>query len=288
MMGSGENKISILRAVTRMFSRRWILATFLVLTATAVMVRLGIWQLDRLEQRRDFNTRVQEQLGAETLPLEGSALQANLHGMEYRSVLVVGEYIHEEEVAIRNQVENGQWGVHLLTPLRIANNSGIILVDRGWIPAEDFQLGDWSAFEEPGEVVVQGMIRRSQDRPDYGPRRDATPVPGEDLLAWNFVNVPAIGEQLGYHLLPIYIQQAPNPSLPPLPIRSQPELELTEGPHMGYAIQWFSFAGVLLLGYPFFIRKRETASGVEEPILGRESDTTGGGMVHKYEKANQI
>ena len=50
----GVDKFSLMR----LFSRRWIFATILVLIAMGVMVRLGIWQLNRLEQRRAFNERV--------------------------------------------------------------------------------------------------------------------------------------------------------------------------------------------------------------------------------------
>ena len=43
---------------TRLFSRRWIPATILVIVGMMITARLGIWQLDRLEQRRAFNQRV--------------------------------------------------------------------------------------------------------------------------------------------------------------------------------------------------------------------------------------
>ena len=42
-----------------MFTRRWIFTSLLVLAGTALCIRLGIWQLDRLEQRRAFNTHVE-------------------------------------------------------------------------------------------------------------------------------------------------------------------------------------------------------------------------------------
>jgi hypothetical protein len=78
--------------VLRMFSRRWILATLLVIAAMAVMVRLGIWQLDRLEKRRIFNARVLAQVNQPPLLLTGQALDADLASMEYRPVIVEGEY----------------------------------------------------------------------------------------------------------------------------------------------------------------------------------------------------
>ena len=159
---------------------------------------------------------------------------------------------------MRNQYHENQLGVHLVTPLVSDDSGQAILVDRGWIPAADFESGDWSKYDEPGIVTVQGVIRRAQAKADFGSRSDPIPVSGGALLkAWNFVNIPAIQVQTSYKLLPAYLQQAPDPAWSGPPYRSQPELELTEGPHMGYAIQWFTFAALLAAGYPFFIRRQE-------------------------------
>jgi surfeit locus 1 family protein len=243
--------------VKRMFSRRWLLTTLLVLLGVAVLARLGIWQLDRLEQRRAFNARVLAQVDQPALELQGEALNQDLTNMEYRQVIVTGEYDPAQEIALRGQYWQNQWGVHLVTPLHIAGTDQAVLVDRGWIPAEEFESGDWSKFTEPGQVQVRGLIRRSQSKADFGSRSDPTPAPGgSSLKTWNFVNVEAIGGQVDYPLLPIYIQQAPDSSWTGLPYRSQPKLELSEGSHMSYAIQWFTFAAILGLGYPFFIRRQ--------------------------------
>jgi surfeit locus 1 family protein len=241
--------------VLRMFSRRWILTTLLVIAAMAVMIRLGIWQLDRLEKRRAFNARVLAQVNQPPLLLSGQALDADLASLEYRPVIVEGEYDSSQEVALRNQAWNDQIGVHLLTPLKIAGSDRAVLVDRGWVPVQDFDSHDWSQYGETGKVRVTGVIRASSSTPDFGKRADP---PGR-LDVWNFANVARIAEQVSIPLLPIYIQQAPDPSWLGLPHRSQPELDLTEGPHLGYAFQWFTFAAILGLGYPFFIRRQEKA-----------------------------
>ena len=248
--------------IRRLFTLRWILTTVLVIAGVGVLARLGLWQLDRLEKRQAFNARVSAQQAAPRLSLEAAALEdtslaKELIGMEYRLVSVQGEYDHANQVALRNQSWGNEWGVHLLTPLHIAGSDQSILVDRGWIPAEDFKSGDWSAYDEDGLVTVQGVLRASQSEPDFGQRSD----PQGTLQAWNFANVERIQEQLPYPLLPVYIQQAPDPAWTGLPYRSQPDLDLTEGPHMSYALQWFSFAGLLGIGYPFFIRK--TLSGAK-------------------------
>ncbi len=242
----------------RIFSRKWLLTTILVVAAMAVMIRLGIWQLDRLHQRRVFNARVSAQIYQPSLDLAGGALQADLAQMEYRAVTVRGVYDPNGEVALRNQYWNNQWGVHLVTPLKIAGSNQAILVDRGWIPGDEYERGDWSKYREPGVQQVSGVIRLSLSKAELGRRSDPTPAPGVGpLKTWNFVNISRLAGQVSEPLLPVYVQQAPDSAWTGLPYRSQPELDLTEGPHMSYAIQWFMFAAILGIGYPFFIKRQE-------------------------------
>jgi surfeit locus 1 family protein len=268
--------------LTRIFSRKWLLATFLVLAAGGVMVRLGIWQLDRLEKRRDSNARISAQLSQPVLELNGAALAADLAQMEYRSVIVKGEYDPAGEIALRNQYLNNEWGVHLLTPLKIAGSEQAVLVDRGWIPGAAYESGDWSQFGEPGEVTVHGVIRASRNKAELGSRSDPTPVPGAaPLKSWNFINIPEISQQFAAPLLPIYIQQAADPAWTGAPQRTQPELELTEGPHMGYALQWFTFAALLVFGYPFYIRWQEKRIAQTPSVLPGQPDIDTGSAQHR-------
>jgi surfeit locus 1 family protein len=242
----------------RLFNRRWFLATLLVVIGVGINIRLGIWQLDRLEKRRAFNARVLAQVNQPELDLQGAGLEQDLTNMEYRMVVVTGEYDPTYEVALRNQSWGNQIGVHLLTPLHITGSDQYILIDRGWVPDTDFIYDGWGEYAEQGPVTVHGIIRASQSKPDYGRRADPTPAPGGvPLKAWYFANVEQIAKQVPYRLLPVYVQQAPEPAWTGLPHRTQPDLEITEGPHMSYAIQWFTFAAILGIGYPFFVRRQE-------------------------------
>ncbi len=190
--------------------------------------------------------------------LQDNSLLEQLDGMEYRSVLVRGEYDLQNQIALRSQYYDNQYGVHLITPLIISGSEQVVLVDRGWVPAIDWSNGQISQYDETGVVEIRGMLRAPQSKADFGSRSDPTPVSGgEALKAWNFVNIPVISQQLPYTLLPVYIQQAPDAEWKNLPYRSLPQLNITEGSHMSYAIQWFSFAALLGCGYPFFMRKQE-------------------------------
>jgi surfeit locus 1 family protein len=220
-----------------------------------VMIRLGIWQLDRLEQRRAFNAQVEAARAGMALDLNEDP-PADIQKMEWRAVRFAGAYDFENQVAIRNQYYAGQYGYHLMTPLLSGGTA--VLVDRGWIPADGNSTPeDWRQYDVPGEVTVAGQIRLGQGKPAFGGIEDAPPADGSKLEVWNNADLEQIARQLPYPILPVYIQEQPDPSDTQPPIPFQPELELTEGSHFGYALQWFTFAAILFLGYPFFIRKQE-------------------------------
>jgi surfeit locus 1 family protein len=236
---------------------RWILTTLLVFVALAVLVRLGIWQLDRLQERRIFNARVNSQINLPVLDLTVNPRIQGLFNMEYRTVDVVGVYDFSQQVMLRNQVWQDQPGVHLLTPLKIKDSDLAILIDRGWVPYADAQVGNLTQYDESGEVTVHGVIRRPESRAYFGGVPDPTLAPGQNRLeTWNLVNLDRIKLQTSLAMLPIYVQQAPDTAWTHMPYRSQPVLDLSEGSHFGYALQWFTFALILAIGYPFYIRRQ--------------------------------
>lgn len=248
--------------LARFFSRRWLLATALVLAAAAVMARLGVWQLDRLEWRRSLNERITTQQMADALTLDETAINLDLYSMEYRRVTVTGTYLPNDEIVLRNQVWSGEFGsqhgVKLFTPMLIANTQSAILIERGWIPQED--AADRSSYFEEGVVSVSGQLRRAET--DFNLSQslhpDPTLSPGEARLdAWNSLDLERLSAQVDVELLPVYIQRIPSGAQAGPPFATTPELDLSEGSHFGYALQWFAFALVLLVGYPVYVFRRE-------------------------------
>lgn len=239
----------------KMFQRKWLLATLLVLAGTALCIRLGIWQLDRLAQRRVFNHQVESMRAMPALDLNQEQPK-EISQMEWRSVKVQGKYDFANQVALRNQYNGSQYGYHLMTPLLF--DGGAVLVDRGWIPAEnDSAPAEWRNYDEPGNIKLAGQLRLGQIKPAFGGVADTLPASGTKLELWNNADVVHIANQLPYSVLPVYIQPNvdPNDTQPPIPY--QPTVDLTEGPHLGYAFQWFTFATILFVGYPFYLRKQE-------------------------------
>lgn len=238
-----------------MFSRKWLFTTLLVIAGTAVCVRLGIWQLDRLETRRGFNAQVESMRAMEKLDLNLDAPD-DIDSMEWRTVIVTGEFDFENQTALRNQYNGDQYGYHLITPLLFDGEA--VLVDRGWIPADGNSApADWRKYDESGTVTVSGQVRLGRGKPVIGGVSDAVPEDGQRLEIWNNLDVARMSAQMPYPVLRIYIQTDVNEddTLPPIPY--QPVVELSEGSHFGYALQWFTFATLLFVGYPFYLKKQE-------------------------------
>lgn len=253
--------------IQKLLTRRWILTTLLVIAGVAICIRLGIWQLDRLAWRREFNQRAEAQITAPVLNFNQNLVPDQLYEMEYRSVSVTGSYDFSQEILLRNQVYDSRLGYHVFTPLKIDGSELAILVERGWIPFDEASPGARGKFYEPGQVTVKGILRRSLDQPDVvGGSPNPTLAPGETHIdAWSYINLDQIQQQTSLKLAAVYLQQSPDPAWTKMPYREVKIPEISEGPHMGYALQWFSFATILGLGYPFFIKKQLRTQPKERP-----------------------
>ncbi len=238
-----------------LLSPAWLLKHSLALIVLAMMLWLGFWQLGRLEQRRDFNASLLAARAGQPLDLNREALPSE--NMAFRPVRVSGSYDNAESIILRNQSLDGVNGVHLITPLRIEGSDLAVLIDRGWLPADVQREQNLSPYIVAGPVTVTGIAMESHERPDNALAPYDLPLPGEERIsAWLRVNIPRIEAQVGYPLLPFYIEQNPEPNAPAdvLP-RPRPATSLDEGPHLNYALQWFTFSIILVIVYSLLLRQ---------------------------------
>ena len=274
--------------ISRLFRLPWIIITILVIIAAAVMVRLGIWQLDRLAGRRAFNQQVLSQIDQPPLPLTNDVLSGDLDALEFRTVQVGGEFDLDNTLVLGNQVWEEQIGVHLLTPLKIAGTDSYLLVDRGWIPFDDWENRNLETYDPPNEVIVEGMLRVSQTK--LGLRDCLDENAGEPPFQVWCLALDGIGNYLPYDLLSVYLIQGPEGEQTAAPYQAIPQIEITEGPHLGYAVQWFTFTAILLIGYPFFVRReiqaRQRKSETEAEIIS--DDEYHGWAAHLDEQQKSI
>ena len=225
--------------MTTLLRPRWIAGHVLALVAVVVFVSLGFWQLRRLDEKRDFNTSV-------AAGLEAPSVWIGAAGSEpYIRVTATGVYVVDAEALVLRS-RNGVSGHHVLTPLDLGDGNGV-LVDRGWVPITLDRPGDPAAAPPSGEVVVEGVLWPAQSGavPD-----DLAPVVPRIDPALHDGSVP-FGLELSRYL--VLLEQ--DPASGEVPIAEEPP-PLSEGPHLGYAVQWFLFAGVVLIGYPILLRRR--------------------------------
>jgi surfeit locus 1 family protein len=242
--------------MSRLFKGAWLIRHLLVILAVIVLINLGFWQLRRLEQRRTLNEAILEGLNAPVIVLTGEVVDSE--AVHYHRVSAVGIFDNDESIVIRNRPFQGRPGVRLVVPLKIEGNDRAVLVDRGWIPLDESTQDRRRIYDENGTVTVEGIAYKAQTRPDrWLIPTDPTPGPGETRLdEWFRVDIERIQAQLPYSLLPIFIKESPDekaaPDMPPL---REEDIELSEGSHLSYALQWFSFALILVIVYGVLIRQ---------------------------------
>jgi len=239
---------------------RWLSFALLVVIMAVVCVGLGRWQLHRLDERRALNARLEAALSRPPVPVDallapGQPLPADL---EWRTATATGRYAADQQLLVRNRTQDGRPGLHVLTPLVDAGGTAI-LVDRGWIPAGASATERVEAPAPPaGEVVVTGRLRASQGESARAGDITAGMPPGQIPR----IDVPGVANMLGQRVYGGFLERVTEkPSAQPAP-EPVPPPELGEGPHLAYAMQWFLFALVAVVGW--FVLVREEARGGRE------------------------
>jgi surfeit locus 1 family protein len=223
----------------RLVSPRWIAGHLLAITAVAAFVSLGFWQLRRLDEKRTFNASVEAGLAAPV-----ATITELPDGATYLRVYAEGTYDPEFEALVL-RARDGVSGYHVLTPL-ILEDGTAVLVDRGWVPIQYDAPRD-PAFGAPlGAVSVTGML---------WPDQEGSGAPDEFPNVVRRIDPEIHAAFAPYALRPEYlVLSVQDPDQGGLPIVVEPPT-LPEGPHLGYAVQWFAFAGVVVVGYPILLRR---------------------------------
>jgi surfeit locus 1 family protein len=214
------------------------------LLLAAGCVRLGVWQLDRLRHRRARNLVLASSRALPPVELRGMVPLDSVRG---RRVRARGLYDYTHERVAHGRSFEGVPGVDLVTPLQLVGGRGsAVLVDRGWAPSPDGYHVDQGAYREPDSASVLGLgVVAPRWRGDVDPGRT--------------------GDSLPYRLAPFVIQQLPDspPSAPAVAsgnvARRWTMPELSDGPHLSYAVQWFSFAVIIVVGSLALLRTRAQA-----------------------------
>lgn len=248
---------------------KWIGFHLLVFGSIALMIGLGFWQLDRLDERRAFNEVVQARI--ERPPVQLDDLLAggvdDPDALEWRQVTVTGEWL-DDQVLWFNRSQDGIAGDNVLTALRTGDaDATTVVVNRGFIP-----LGIDTPPAPDGTVDVLARIRTPAER-QLGELTDGTDGPVTEVRR---VDLGQLAAQLPGEVPPFYLDLiATVPEVTAADPTPVPPPAINEGPHLSYAVQWFIFSFCVLVGWVFAVRhslrsRAGAADAAGGPQLDRE------------------
>lgn len=229
-----------------LLSPKWIIFHLLILVSAVVMINLGLWQLNRLDERKDFNEEVRSHSKTPVQPLAELLQQGDDYTLlEWYPVRVTGEYLVDHEITIVNRSQDGAAGRNSVVPMK-TDNGDLVLINRGFVPL---------TLDVPappaGTVTVIGYARAPQKRSAVGAVDSDRPGTTE----FQRLDIPLIERAMEIDVAPMYVQRLESdPPEGEWPARvTNPPLD--EGPHLSYAGQWFFFTAVALIGWVVVIMR---------------------------------
>lgn len=234
-----------------LFRPIWLLLHVTVIATVVLMVNLAFWQLSRYHERIDFNATVKERINAPVVPVEQLLRAIDNRTelpqtVEWRTVLVTGEYIDSETVDAVNRAQDGYSGKDPLTPMRLTNNE-LVLINRGFISiAKD--VGPAPS----GQVQIIGRVRAPEIRRRF---RISDPAQGE-LLEVSNIDLERLSMQMPSELAPIFVEVLESKPADSADLTQIAAPGLSTGSHLSYTFQWFIFSLFVFAGWIIVIRRK--------------------------------
>ncbi|MBA3738333.1 MAG: SURF1 family protein [Actinobacteria bacterium] len=224
--------------------RRRVAIVVIASVVAATCIAFGFWQLQRLADRRARNAAIEHERSREPILITTAVGWGEVE--PYTPVRASGTFDPAHEVIVFGRSLDGEPGHLVVTPLRFDDGTAALVV-RGWIPFDHQIVPVADAAPPAGAFTIRGFLV-----PDEG---DGSTVPDENG-AIGRLDVDGIRSTLPYPVLPLAIQltDQARPQLTDLPVPIPPE-ELSEGPHLSYAVQWFTFAAVAIVGGAILLRR---------------------------------
>jgi surfeit locus 1 family protein len=253
---------------------RWLLSHLLVVMLVVLMVNLGFWQLRRLDDKKERSALVEARMDEPVLAVDElvpvGADADTIDAARFRQVEATGTYDAEATVVVRNRSQDGQAGGWVVTPLTLAGGEQVGII-RGFAGLDGEGRTPQPAPPE-GRVTVTGLAM-DPDRLGGTAGRDLDPLVEADGVLPVVVQAQA-SDPPDAAPDPTAIEgdaaagvaaraAATSPAAEEAGLVALPAPELSEGPHLGYAMQWFIFSTIALVGYPIVLRRVVARQGKE-------------------------
>jgi cytochrome oxidase assembly protein ShyY1 len=225
---------------------KWIAFHLLCLGGILLMLWLAMWQLRRLDERKEFNAEVLERSEQAAVTVDELLAEPGFtpQGAAWREVTAAGQWL-PQQIVVFNRSQNGVAGDNVVTAL-VQDDGVTVLVNRGFVP-----LGTPPPPPPGGDVEVVGTVRPSQAR-----RTGELTDSGLAVTEVRRIDIERIAPQLPGEVAPVYLDLiSSQPAVAPGDPAPVPPPELSEGPHRSYAGQWLIFAIAVAIGWIFAVRR---------------------------------
>ena len=200
----------------------------------ALTLSLGRWQAGRAEQKAELQATYDARAREAPVLLGGAG---SAESLLYRRVRVSGTWIPEGQIFIDNRILDGQAGFHVITPIRIAGGSRVVLVNRGWARRTMSYPSPPAVAAPSGEAEVAGLAA-------LPPKRylelSADTVSGN---VWQNLSLARYAERMRMDLVPVVVL-AERASDGLAPVREKPDTGIEK--HREYELTWYSLAATLV------------------------------------------
>lgn len=222
----------------------WVVAA-IVIASMAGLLRLGVWQLERAQEKIEFHADLIE-MGKqapdpiEHIPLAGREYDAIQ--LQNRQVVLQGRYLNGQSIFLIYQTHREQLGFEVITPLKLTDRDEIVLVSRGWTGAGSYEALRDNLPMIDGEQQVLAQI--------YVPgASEAERSSGTDVLQTGSVKWPLLVRHLNTRDLQALFASPVFPYVVRLNegqagvlVRHWPAVTVDTGRNFSYALQWFAMA----------------------------------------------
>jgi surfeit locus 1 family protein len=206
--------------------------------------RLGLWQLDRAEQKTALQRAIDTRRSSPPLDAAGLATDAaSASGQHYRPVRLRGRWVAERTVFLDNRQMEGRPGFFVVTPLIVGADGDAVLVQRGWVPRDPSDRARLPPVPTPeGEVEIAGRIAPPPARLLALGSETGGPIRQN-------LDLESFARESSLHLRPLSVVQLEGDD-GLLRRWGAPAADVQK--HYGYAFQWFALSGLIVVLYVWF------------------------------------
>ncbi len=259
-----------------------LLFTGIYLVMGACMIALGVWQLQRADEKIQLQLLADNALAAAPLTV-GQYLSTDTGENPVR-VTVSGIPLWDRQLLWDNRIYQGKAGYEAIVPVRVADELPLVLVNRGWLPpgANRSSLPKIQPSSEPDRervssvmsIEVTGVLTRPSKGFASGDALSAAPWP----RVLQYLDYAAIEQAIGEPVLAGLVEpggQVTRPIQSASAAKSPPDntpiwyfdnwQPVASGPerHYGYAFQWFAmFVALTVLYFSLNLRRLKDNSGL--------------------------